>query len=41
MRGHPVVGLMIFLAVMIVLGLAGYLFGADSRDGHDWRNLTG
>lgn len=32
---------MIFLAVMIVLGLAGYFFGADSRDGCDWRNLTG
>jgi len=39
--GAPVVGLMIFVAVMTGLGLAGYFFGAESRDGRDWASSAG
>jgi hypothetical protein len=31
------VGALIFFLVLTAVGVAGWLFGADSRDGQDWR----
>jgi hypothetical protein len=35
------VGLLIFVLVLSAVGVAGWLFGADSRDGEDWRPYAG
>ena len=32
----PVLGLLAFLASLILLGLAAARYGVDSRDGNDW-----
>jgi hypothetical protein len=31
-------GLLILLALLIALDVAAWLWGHDSRDGHDWGN---
>jgi hypothetical protein len=31
-------GLLILVGVFVAVALSGWLFGADTRDGRDWRN---